>query len=127
LKKLADGSEGELFAQIAKDREAEVYALYDEAVKQEKDWAEYLFKDGSVIGLNAKILGDFVEYMANKRMKTIGLKAMYAQTTNPLPWIDSWISSKDTQVAPQEEEITNYLIGGIKNDVSSNTFSGMDL
>lgn len=127
LKKMADGSEGELFAQIAKDCEDEVYQLYDTAVQQEKEWAEYLFKDGSVIGLNAKILGDFVEYMANKRMKTLGLRQVYAQQSNPLPWIDSWISSKDTQVAPQEEEISSYIIGGIENDVSASTFDDLGL
>ena len=127
LKKFTDGSEGSLLKQIATDCEKEVYQMYADAVEQEKSWADYLFTEGSIVGLNAEILKDYVEFMANKRMRTIGLKSQYDQPTNPLPWTEHWITSKDTQVAPQEEEITSYTIGGIKNDVDEDTFKGFQL
>lgn len=127
MKKFADGSEGSMLKDIAQECEQEVYQMYDDAVQQEKQWAEYLFSQGSVIGLNAQILGEYVEYIANKRMRTIGLKGPYDQTSNPLPWTDSWIGSKDTQVAPQEEEITSYTIGGINNDIDKKALSGFKL
>lgn len=127
MKKFADGSEGSMLRDIAQECEQEVYAMYDVAVQQEKQWAEYLFSQGSVIGLNAQILGEYVEYIANKRMRTIGLKGPYSQSSNPLPWTDSWIGSKDTQVAPQEEEITSYTVGGINNNVDRSKLSGFKL
>lgn len=127
LKKFMDGSEGSLLKQIAMDCEEEVYSMYETAVKQEKAWAEYLFKDGSIVGLNTEILNDYVEFITNKRMRTVGLKSLFNQPSNPLPWTEHWISSKNTQVAPQEEEITSYTIGGIKNDVSGDTFKGLKL
>ena len=127
LKKFADGSEGPMLAEIAKECESEVYEMYADAVKQEKEWADYLFKDGSIVGLNADILKDYVEYICNKRMRTIGLKGPYNQPSNPLPWTEHWISSKDTQVAPQEEEITSYLIGGINNDIDDDAFMDLKL
>lgn len=127
MKKFADGSEGSMLQDIARECEPEVYKMYDDAVTQEKEWAKYLFSEGSVIGLNSQILGEFVEYIANKRMRTIGLKGPYAQTSNPLPWTDSWIGSKDTQVAPQEEEITSYTVGGINNNVDKSLLSGFKL
>jgi len=127
MKKFADGSEGTMLRDIAQQCEPEVYKMYADAVQQEKDWATYLFSEGSVIGLNAQILGEYVEYIANKRMRTIGLKGPYAQTSNPLPWTDSWIGSKDTQVAPQEEEITSYTMGGINNNINKSAFSGFTL
>ena len=67
---------------IIKENEEEVYKMYDEAVQQEKDWAKYLFDKGSMIGLNDKLLNQYVEYMANKRLRSIGLKAVYDQPTN---------------------------------------------
>ena len=127
MKKFADGSEGSMLKDIAQECEQEVYKMYDDAVQQEKQWAEFLFSQGSVIGLNSQILGEYVEYIANKRMRTIGLKGPYAQTSNPLPWTDSWIGSKDTQVAPQEEEITSYTVGGINNDIDKSKLSGFKL
>lgn len=127
MKKFADGSEGSMMQDIARECEPDVYQMYDDAVTQEKEWAKYLFSEGSVIGLNSQILGEFVEYIANKRMRTIGLKGPYPQTSNPLPWTDSWIGSKDTQVAPQEEEITSYTVGGINNNVDKSLLSGFKL
>ena len=112
---------------VIKDTEKEVYAMYDEAVQQEKRWATYLFSKGSMIGLSEKLLHQFVEYMANRRMKAIGLTPAYEQKSNPLPWIDHWLNSKGTQNAPQETEIESYVVGGIKQDVEKDSFKGFKL
>jgi ribonucleoside-diphosphate reductase beta chain len=114
---------------IIKENEEEVYKMYDEAVQQEKDWAKYLFDKGSMIGLNDKLLNQYVEYMANKRLRAIGLKAVYDQptTNNPLPWTTHWLNSRGLQNAPQETEIESYIVGGIKQDVDKNSFKGFKL
>jgi len=115
------------FAKIRKETEAEVVAMFEDAVKQEEAWADYLFKDGSMIGLNKQLLCDYVEWIAHKRMTALGLPNHYRGGSNPLPWTQKWIAGGDVQVAPQETEITSYVIGGTKQDVDSNTFTGMSL
>ena len=114
---------------IIKENEKEVYKMYDEAVQQEKDWAKYLFEKGSMIGLNDVLLNQYVEYMANKRLRSIGLKAVYDQpvTNNPLPWTRHWLNSRGLQNAPQETEIESYIVGGIKQDVEKDSFKGFKL
>ena len=114
---------------IAKEEEEWLYQTFDQAVQQEKQWAEYLFKDGSMIGLNEKLLCQYVEWIANRRMKAIGLKPVYdiPAKNNPLPWTQHWISSKGLQVAPQETEVESYIVGGIKQDVKKDTFAGFEL
>ena len=112
---------------VIKDTEDDVYKMYDEAVQEEKRWATYLFSQGSMIGLSEKLLHQFVEYMANRRMKAIGLKPAYDQKTNPLPWVDHWLNSRSTQNAPQETEIESYVIGGIKQDVKKDQFKSFKL
>ena len=116
------------FAKIAKETVGQCTDMFMEAVQQEKDWADYLFKDGSMIGLNAQLLKDYIEWIAAKRMRNVGLTAPYQTTTaNPLPWTQKWISGGDVQVAPQETEISSYIVGGTISDVDENTFKGMDL
>ena len=116
------------FAAIREKSEQQVIDLFDSVVTQEKKWAEYLFKDGSMIGLNAELLGEYVEWIASKRMHAIGYKSPYkVEQANPLPWTQKWISGSDVQVAPQETEITSYVVGGVKKDVNENTFVGMSL
>ena len=112
---------------VIKDTDNEVYKMYDESVQEEKRWATYLFSKGSMIGLSEKLLHQFVEYMANRRMKAIGLDAKYEQKTNPLPWVDHWLNSKSMQNAPQETEIESYVIGGIKQDVEKDQFKKFKL
>ena len=114
---------------IIKEEESNVYDMFAKAVNEEKTWAEYLFRDGSMIGLNEKLLSQYVEWIANKRMKAIGLKPQYdiAMRANPLPWTTHWISSKGLQVAPQETEVESYIVGGIKQDMKKNSFSGFKL
>ena len=115
--------------EIVKEEEQWTYKMFDRCVNEEKAWAEYLFKDGSMIGLNDKLLQQYVEWIANRRMKSIGLKPQYdiPARNNPLPWTEHWISSKGLQVAPQETEVESYIVGGIKQDVKKDTFAGFQL
>ena len=114
---------------IVKEEEDYVYSMFQNSVEEEKLWAEYLFKDGSIIGLNDKLLQRYVEWTANRRLKSIGLKPIFDVpiSNNPLPWTQHWLSSKGMQVAPQETEVESYLIGSIKQDVKKDTFAGFKL
>jgi len=114
------------FAKIAEETKAECIQMFQSVIDQEKEWAKYLFKDGSMIGLNEQLLCDYVEWIGHKRMAAIGLGGK-SVGTNPLPWTQKWISGSDVQVAPQETEITSYVIGGINKDVDENTFAGFTL
>ena len=115
--------------EIVKEEEDYVYSMFQNSVEEEKLWAEYLFKDGSIIGLNDKLLQRYVEWTANRRLKSIGLKPIFDVpiSNNPLPWTQHWLSSKGMQVAPQETEVESYLIGSIKQDVKKDTFAGFKL
>jgi len=115
------------FVKIAEETHEECVQMFVDAVDQEKMWADYLFKDGSMIGLNTELLSQYVEYIATKRMNNVGLKGPYNIKNNPLPWTQKWISGADVQVAPQETEITSYIQGGTKQDVSADTFKGFSL
>jgi ribonucleotide reductase beta subunit family protein with ferritin-like domain len=128
LNKWKQGDDPDM-VQIAEEEELNVYSMFKECVEEEKQWAEYLFKDGSIIGLNDKLLQKYVEWTANRRLKSIGMKAIFDTpiTNNPLPWTEHWLSSKGMQVAPQETEVESYLIGSIKQDVEKDTFAGFQL
>jgi ribonucleoside-diphosphate reductase beta chain len=128
LKGWKEGDDPEM-KQIAEEEKENIIKMFEEAVEQEREWASYLFKDGSMIGLNDKLLIQYVEWIANKRMKALGLDPIYdvAQRNNPLPWTQHWISSKGLQVAPQETEVESYVVGGIKQDVKKDTFAGFQL
>jgi len=128
IKKWQEGDDPEM-VQIGKEEEGYVYDMFRECVEEEKLWAEYLFKDGSIIGLNDKLLSKYVEWTANRRLKSIGLKAIFDTpiSNNPLPWTAHWLSSKGLQVAPQETEVESYMIGSIKQDVKKDTFAGFQL
>ena len=128
LKYWREGDDPEM-KQLMEEEEEWTYKQFDLCVNEEKKWAEYLFKDGSIIGLNDKLLFQYVEWIANKRMKMVGLKPVYdiAARNNPLPWTQHWISSKGLQVAPQETEVESYVVGGIKQDVNKDTFAGFSL
>ena len=128
LKKWQEGDDPE-FKEIAREEKPYVRQMFERCVNEEKAWAEYLFKDGSMIGLNDKLLHQYVEWIANKRMKAIGLDPIYdiPLRNNPLPWTQHWLSSKGMQVAPQETEVESYQVGGIKQDVKKDTFAGFQL
>lgn len=106
------------FLKIAKDCEAEFLAIFDEVVSQEKDWAKYLFSGGSIIGLNENLLCQYLEFIANKRLKSLGFKKRYENDVNPFTWINKWFDSDDEQVAPQEKEIVSYLIGNMEMTIT---------
>ena len=128
LNKWKEGDDPDM-KKISQEEEPWVYRTFENAVNQEKLWAEYLFKDGSMIGLNDKLLCQYVEWTANRRMKAIGLKPLYdiSAKNNPLPWTSHWLNSRELQEAPMETEKESYVIGGIKQDVAADTFSGFQL
>ncbi|MCL9783751.1 ribonucleotide-diphosphate reductase subunit beta [Vibrio sp. S4M6] len=128
LNLLRNGQDDFSFVQIAEECKEECFELFKDAAEQEKEWAGYLFKDGSMIGLNKDILCQYVEYITNVRMQAVGLPAAYPEaTSNPIPWINAWLSSDNVQVAPQEAEISSYLVGQIDNEVSEDDFEGFEL
>ena len=112
---------------IKHETRAECETMFLAAAKQEKDWAHYLFKDGSMIGLNEVLLGQYVDWLTCKRMAAVGLNCHIKTGSNPLPWTQKWIAGAEVQVAPQETEISSYVIGGTKQDVDQNTFKGFSL
>lgn len=128
LNKWKQGDDPDM-AQIAEEEREWCYQAFETAVSEERVWADYLFKEGSMIGLNAKLLNQYVEWIANRRMKAVGLKPVYdiPARNNPLPWTEHWISSKGLQVAPQETEVESYVVGGIKQDVKKDTFANFQL
>ena len=115
------------FAKIREETKDDCVKLFISAVEQEKTWARYLFKDGSMIGLNEQLLNEYIEWIANKRMTAVGLPTTYKGGSNPLPWTQKWISGADVQVAPQETQISSYVVGGVKKDASTDSFKGMSL
>ena len=119
--------EDEDFAKISEETRQICSDLFVEAVNQEKRWANYLFRDGSMVGLNEALLNEYIEWIANKRMTAVGLPTPYKGGSNPLPWTQKWISGAEVQVAPQETEITSYVVGGVKKDVTTDTFKGFSL
>lgn len=130
IRRIMDGSEGEYFASIAKKYHDDAIQILKDIVQEECDWADYLFKHGSIIGLNAPILKDYIKFIANRRYKALGLNGKLvddAPASNPLPWTEKWISGKSVQTAPQEQEIVNYIIGGIDRSVRHDEFSDMEL
>lgn len=120
-------SEDSDFEKIKNECSDEVLELFKSVVEQEKQWAKYLFKDGSIIGLNYELLSQYVEYIAQKRLNSIGYKSVYKQLSNPLPWTNSWIGGSDVQVAPQQTQITSYTIGGTVQDVTADMLMNLKL
>lgn len=115
------------FLKISNECQEEVVKIFEDVVNQEKKWAQYLFAEGSIIGLNETLLSNYVEWIAQKRMTAIGLPTIFNVKNNPLPWTSKWIAGSEVQVAPQEVELSSYTIGEIKQDVSNDTFKGIKL
>lgn len=116
------------FAKIAEECHDEVQKMFMDAIRQEEEWADFLFKDGSIIGLNAQILKDYIRWIGSKRMGAVGVKCPFSVSkNNPLPWTVEWISGSDVQVAPQETEVSSYITGGITNDINEDDFADFDL
>ncbi len=129
LNLMSDGKDDPDIQKIAKECQNEAITMFREACEQEKNWAEYLFRDGSMIGLNAQILKQYLEYITNVRMKALNLNPIFNECTNPLPWINHWLDSDNVQVAPQETEITSYLVSAIDNTLNEQDpdFNGFKL
>ena len=127
LQLMADGKDDPEMAVIARELKDQARQIFIDAAEQEKDWADYLFRDGSMIGLNRDILGQYVEYITNQRMNAIGFEPAFAIKQNPLPWMNSWLNSDNVQVAPQEVEVSSYLVGQIDSTVESEDFSSFSL
>lgn len=123
----ASGQEGNEWKEIAEECNLDAFNLFYEAAEQEKEWAEYLFKDGSMIGLNKDILCQYVEFITNQRLKAVGLPTMFEIHQNPIPWINAHLSSDTVQVAPQETEMSSYLTGQIDATISPNEFDDMEI
>ena len=121
------GKDDSEMGEIAKECQEDLIEIFREAAEQEKEWAEYLFKDGSMIGLNKDILSQYVEYITNQRLNAIGLDPIFSTLQNPLPWINAWLVSDNVQVAPQEAEISSYLVGAIDSEISLEDFSDIEL
>lgn len=123
----ASGQEGDEWKEIAEECNLDAFNLFYEAAEQEKEWAEYLFKDGSMIGLNKDILCQYVEFITNQRLKAVGLSTMFEIHQNPIPWINAHLSSDTVQVAPQETEMSSYLVGQIDATISPDEFDDMEI
>lgn len=118
----------EMYKQIKEETKDIVQQLFIDVVEQEKRWATYLFKHGSMIGLSAEILHQYVEWLGSRRMKSIGLEVPFDHpTSDPLPWTRNWISGKEVQYAPQEAEISSYLISDVEQDVDASLLSNLSL
>ncbi|MFC3034302.1 class Ia ribonucleoside-diphosphate reductase subunit beta [Pseudoalteromonas fenneropenaei] len=124
---LQEGKDDPEMAIVAAQCKEQAIQMFVEAAQQEKEWAEYLFKDGSMIGLNKDILCQYVEYITNVRMAAVGLPIQFANKSNPIPWINAWLVSDNVQVAPQEAEISSYLVGQIDSEVDASDFGDFDL
>ena len=115
------------YAVISQETQPEVIDMFRTAVEQERTWARYLFRDGSMIGLNEQLLSDYIEWIAHKRMSALHLPSPYRGGSNPLPWTAKWIAGAEVQVAPQEVELSSYIIGGTVQDVDTQVLKGMSL
>jgi ribonucleoside-diphosphate reductase beta chain len=124
---LTSGKDDPEMAVIATEQRNTTYHIFREASRQEKEWADYLFKDGSMIGLNAQILKEYIEYITDVRLSAVKLSPIYGRKENPLPWMNHWLVSDNVQVAPQESENTSYLTGQIDSKVSVGDFSIGDI
>ena len=127
LNVLASGKDDPEMADIARECKPQAIEIFKQAVQQEKEWAAYLFKDGAMIGLNVNILSDYIEYITNVRLQALGFDKLYENKGNPLPWMNNWLVSDNVQVAPQESEISSYLVGQVDSNVASNDFDEITL
>ena len=121
------GQDDPEMAQIAEECKQDATDMFKEGAEQEKEWAEYLFKDGSMLGLNKDILCQYVEYITDVRVKAIGIEPIFNVTKNPIPWINTWLASDTVQVAPQEVEISSYLVGQVDSEVNVEELGDFEL
>lgn len=125
---MRDNKDDTEMAEIAAECKETVIDIFRQAAQQEKDWADYLFEGGSMIGLNADILKDYVEYITNTRLRALGFDNLFDRDhSNPLPWMNAWLNADNVQVAPQESEISSYLTGAVETKIDTSGFKGFSL
>jgi len=122
-----DGKDDPEMKEVSEDMRDAGLQIFLDVVEQEKEWAQYLFKDGSMIGLNAEILNQYIEYISNSRLAALGFEAPYSIKSNPLPWMNAYLVSDNVQVAPHETEISSYLVGQVDSAVEADDFDDFDL
>lgn len=127
LNLMARGHDDPDMAEIAEEERDTVRQIFIDAAQQEKEWAAYLFKDGSMIGLNTDILAQYVQHITDQRLAGIDLEPAFGSPKNPLPWMDAWLQSDQVQVAPQETEISTYLVGALQSDVDTGALEDFEL
>lgn len=125
---MRDNKDDTEMADIAKECEPLLVDIFRQAAQQEKEWADYLFAGGSMIGLNAEILKDYVEYITNVRLRALGYDKIFDRgNANPLPWMNAWLNNDNVQVAPQEVEVTSYLTGAVETKIDADDLKGFSL
>jgi len=108
------------FVDIYEEMLPEIELLFEECYKEECSWIDYKFSQGSILGLNAEISKHYIEYIINKRRKALGMKVQFqGRSTNPIPWVESYINFSDNEILPQEAVIINYISGAVNNDEAS--------
>lgn len=127
INEILKGSEGSVAKEVAMSLQPDVEQIFMEAAEQEKNWGKYLFQDGAMLGLNEAILGQYVEYLTDQRMRAVRLNSPYKTVKNPLPWMSSWLNSSHVQATPQEKNLTSYLSGQVNTNINTNAFSKMKL
>lgn len=125
--KILHREQSEGFIETAKECEEYAVQMFDNAAQEEKEWASYLFKDGSIIGLNETVLHQYIDWLCMSRRKNIGLPYENVGRNPIAGWTEPWLNSESVQVAPQEHEITSYKIGASKNDLNDMDFEDMGL
>lgn len=128
LIKILKEEDKEGFTSVVKKNEDRVYEVYENAAKSEVEWAQYLFSKGSLLGLNADVLGGYSKWLCDTRLRSLGYKKIFNQKENPISgWLDSYLDSSKVQVAPQETEIGTYKIGARDTSVSDKDFNDIEL
>jgi ribonucleoside-diphosphate reductase beta chain len=128
LLKILRDEEREGFTSLVKKSEDKIYACYEQAAKNEIEWAEYLFSKSSLLGLNAEVLSGYSKWLCDNRLRSLGYKKIFNQKNNPIAgWLDSYLDSSKIQVAPQETEISAYKIGARDTSIAETSFEGIKL
>jgi len=128
LIKILRDEDKEGFSSIVKKSEDKIYAIYEQAVKNEIEWANYLFSKGSLLGLNSEVLSGYAKWLCDNRLRSLGYKKIFNEKENPISgWLNSYLDSSKVQVAPQETEISAYKIGARDTTVTDDTFEGIKL
>lgn len=114
------------FFDIVNELKPKVYEMFKLAAEEEMQWADYLFQNGSMLGLNADILKKYMMFLTNSRLKAIGLDPIFERVNNPINWINAWTNSESVQAAPQETEIESYNKAAVNNDLTDSDFGDFE-